>query len=244
MPMELLLNLNFTNMKLDKQILIIDDKSQETIMEALRSDLKSSVNLTYKQIQTSKPEFRVKDSISVDFEKLKLKINSYYNEYHYFDLILTDFDLSDNEVDGLTVVEHIKEIKPTAKIAMYSANFTKAVQRVINTRNTQLSIQQVAEAVNKLVDYHLVNYIGRTEYRSWVKTYFLDNKELSIRDEFLKLLYDHKDMTFRGCFPEFSNQTFGSIADMIEKNSDQRSDKWMLSMIQQTIAYLVKVNDL
>ncbi len=244
MQLEPHLNLNFTNMKLDKQILIIDDKSQDTIMDTLKLELMGDVNLTYKQIQTSKPEFRADKSMDVDFEKLKLKIDSYYEEYHYFDLILTDFDLSDKNVDGLTVVEYIKEMKPTAKIAMYSANFTKVVQRVISTEKTKLSVQQVAQAVSKLVDYHLLDYIDRTDYRLWARKYFLEDKEVSIRDEFLKLLYNHKNMVFQACFPEFSNQTFGDIAKKIEIHSDARSDKWLLSMIEQTVAYLVKVNEL
>ena len=35
----------------------------------------------------------------------------------------------------------------------------------------------------------------------------------------------------------------GEIADMIEKGSDFRSREWMQELIEQSIAYLIKINE-
>lgn len=41
----------------------------------------------------------------------------------------------------------------------------------------------------------------------------------------------------------FKGKTLGEIADMIEKQSDKRVDSWTQELVEQTIAYLVKINE-
>lgn len=231
-------------MKSRKRILIIDDVSQEAPIRSLKSKMRKELELVCEEIITKRPELRKENSNHLDFEKLKDKINEAFEKCKWFDLILTDFDLNEpGNVDGLEVVDYIKSRKKNVKIIMYSGDFSKAVRRVIRGENGLLLEQQIVDAVKKLIDYQIVNYVDRSSYVDEAISFFKKNKEFSIRDEFLKLLYAHHDMVFNSCFPDFAGKKFGEIAEVIDNGSDARSDEWMLAMIQQTIAYLAKVNE-
>lgn len=231
-------------MKLKKKILIIDDVSQEAPINSLKLMLKFDFELVCEEIRTRELELRKEGTEHLDFEKLKARIDIAFEKYKYFDLILTDFDLKEpGNVDGLDVVDYIKSYKKKVNIIMYSGDFSKAVKRVIRSENGLLSEQQIVDAVKKLIDYQIVSYVDRLSYVDEAISFFRKNKEFSIRDEFLKLLYTHKDMVFSSCFPDFAGKKFGEIADIIASRADARSDKWILAMIQQTIAYLAKVNE-
>ena len=44
------------------------------------------------------------------------------------------------------------------------------------------------------------------------------------------------------CYPKLSGKTLGEIADMIENSSDKRTDIWTQELIEQAVAYLIKIN--
>ncbi|WP_165157460.1 hypothetical protein [Parabacteroides sp. ZJ-118] len=230
-------------MKLIKRILIIDDRDQENVLDQIHAALGKEFDLHTKFVHTTKPQYRQNDSVKLDFEKLKNAIVDAYSQEGWFELVLTDFDLNEKgNVDGLDVVEYIKSIHLTAPIMMYSGNFSDAVKKIVKTEGT-LNDQQVAEAVTKLVGYN-IQFPKRNDYRTEAINYLRGEKEISLRNEFLKLLYEHKDMEFNSCYPNFAGKKFDEIARMLENNSDSRSEEWMLALIQQTVAYLVKINEL
>lgn len=229
-------------MKLIKRILVIDDRDQENVLDQIHAALDKEYDLHTKSIRTTKIEYRQNDSSKLDFEKLKNAITDAYTQECWFDLILTDFDLNEKgNVDGLDVVKYIKSIHSTAPIIMYSGDLGDAVRKIINTEGKTLDDQQVAEAVMKLVE-HNIQFIKRNDYKTKAINYLKGEKEMSLHNEFLRLLYEHKDMVFNSCYPEFAGKTFGEIAKILENNSDARSKEWILALIQQTVAYLVKIN--
>lgn len=231
-------------MKLTKRILVIDDKDQETILEELHSKLDKDFDLHAVGIRTSKPIYRQKDKNKLDIEKLKLEIETAYDSEGWFELVLTDFDLNEEgNVDGLDVVEYIKSVRPSAPVMMYSGNFSKAIKKVINKEGT-LTDDEVVKAVTKLVDYNIIKFIERTEYKKEAVDYLKGDKEISLRGEFLSLLKEHKDLIFNSCYPDFKGKSFGEIAKIIESHSDARSEEWLSALIKQTIAYLVQINKL
>jgi hypothetical protein len=64
----------------------------------------------------------------------------------------------------------------------------------------------------------------------------------SVEQRLIKLLRSNKDFIFQSCYPEFQEKSFGEIADIIENNSDARSEEWIDAILSQTIAYLTTVN--
>jgi CheY-like chemotaxis protein len=232
-------------MKLKKTILVIDDKDQTREIENIQEDLNSRFEITYVGIWTAQPQFRKEGSNDPDINKLRSEIKSVYDSYHHFDLILSDFDLNAKGiVDGIDLIEYIKDLKPKAKILMYSGNYTDAVRKLIQNPTNQLTELQVAEAVSKFINYKLVDCTDRISYRNRTVAYFKENKEISIIDELIKLLYEHGDMTFNSCCPKYKGKKFYEIAMELERGNNSYTDEWVMAMIHQTIAYLVEVNNL
>lgn len=232
-------------MKLKKTILVIDDKDQTREIENIQEELNDRFEITYFGIWTAQPQFRKEGSNNPDIDKLRNRIKSLYDSYHHFDLILSDFDLNAKGiVDGIDLIEYIKELKPKAKILMYSGNYTDAVRKLIQNPTNQLTELQVAEAVSKFINYKLVDCIDRTSYRDRAVAYFKENKEMSITDELLKLLYEHGDIIFNSCCPKYKGRRFSEIAIELERGNNSYTDEWVLAMIHQAIAYLVEVNSL
>lgn len=231
-------------MKLIKRILVIDDKDQENILEVIHARLDKDFDLHTVGIRTSKPEYRKTGTNKLDIEKLEQEIDAAYESECWFELVLTDFDLNEEGyVDGLDVVEYIKSGRPAAPIMMYSGNFSKAIRKVVNKEGT-LTDEEVVKAVTKLVDYNIIQFIERTEYKEEAIKYLKGDKEISLRGEFLLLLKEHKDLVFNSCYPDFKGKTFEEIAKMIETHLDARSEEWLSALIKQTIAYLVQINKL
>lgn len=232
-------------MKLKKTILVIDDKDQTREIENIQEELNDRFEITYFGIWTAQPQFRKEGSNNPDIDKLRNRIKSLYDSYHHFDLILSDFDLNTKGiVDGIDLIEYIKDLKPKAKILMYSGNYTDAVRKLIQNPTSQLTELQVAEAVSKFISYKLVDCTDRTSYRDRTIAYFKENKEMSITDELIKLLYEHGDMTFNSCCPKYKGKKFSEIAIELERGNNSYTDEWVMAMIHQTIAYLVEVNSL
>lgn len=232
-------------MKLKKTILVIDDKDQAREIENIQEELNDRFEITYFGIWTAQPQFRKEGSNNPDIDKLRNRIKSLYDSYHHFDLILSDFDLNAKGiVDGIDLIEYIKDLKPKAKILMYSGNYTDAVRKLIQNPTNQLTELQVAEAVSKFISYKLVDCTDRTSYRDRTIAYFKENKEMSITDELIKLLYEHGDMTFNSCCPKYKGKKFSEIAIELERGNNSYTDEWVMAMIHQTIAYLVEVNSL
>ena len=232
-------------MKLKKTILVIDDKDQAREIENIQEELNDRFEITYFGIWTAQPQFRKDGSNDPDIEKIRSAIKTYYDRYHHFDLILSDFDLNaKGTVDGIDLIEYIKDLKPKAKILMYSGNYTDAVRKLIQNPTNQLTELQVAEAVSRFISYKLVDCTDRTSYRDRTIAYFKENKEMSITDELIKLLYEHGDMTFNSCCPKYKGKKFSEIAIELERGNNSYTDEWVMAMIHQTIAYLVEVNSL
>lgn len=232
-------------MKLKKTILVIDDKDQTREIENIQEELNDRFEITYSGIWTAQPQFRKEGSNNPDIDKLRNRIKSLYDSYHHFDLILSDFDLNAKGiVDGIDLIEYIKDLNPKAKILMYSGNYTDAVRKLIQNPTNQLTELQVAEAVSKFISYKLVDCTDRTSYRDRTIAYFKENKEMSITDELIKLLYEHGDMTFNSCCPKYKGKKFSEIAIELERGNNSYTDEWVMAMIHQTIAYLVEVNSL
>lgn len=232
-------------MKPKRYILIIDDEPQDQQKRVLETRLKSSFDVVCETIRTKDIEFKKVKNVEevLDLDKLKSRIEELFGKYSY-DLVLADYNLSEKTVDGLDVVEFIKVRWLRTDVIMYSGKLSDIVRNMIKVgEGEKLSDEQVIEAVSKLVKYRIVAFPERTKYVDEACTFLTQNKELSLTNELVRLLRQHSDLEFKSCFPEFAGMTFGKIAGLIDNNADQRSDEWIKSILEQTIAYLVKVNN-
>lgn len=230
--------------KIEKTVLIIDDEDQSRIVVALQKQLKTKCDFKAITICTTDPELRKNDSDDhLDVSKLKMKISEAIQSKH-IDWALTDFNLAETDIDGLTVVEMLSELRRNLKIIMYSGNRKAVVQRVLGkVKFKDASEREIVDAVSKLLEYPVIDYISRDYYKDKLIELINRDDEPTVQDYFLKQLRMYSDMEFKSCYPPFKGMSFGRIADMIENNQDKRTDAWTRELIEQTIAYLVKINE-
>lgn len=228
-------------MKTSKCILLIDDKDQSAVMRDIKYTVASTFDVEFLFIRTARPDLKKDDSEDVDPAKVEQEIRRLIDNKSV-DFALTDFDLNNQNLDGLDIISMVHELRPNLKFLVYSGNWDKVIRKVISVNYQDASTEDIVNGVNRLIHNNIVDCIGRGEYKEELIKYLNRATYVSMEHRLVKLLRSNKDMTFQSCYPEFKGKTFGEIADIIEKRSDSRADEWIESILSQTIAYLVSVN--
>lgn len=223
-------------------VLIVDDEDQSKTIQALQTQLKAKCEFEAITILTTDITLRQDDSDHLDINKLKESITKAIDSRH-IDYALTDFNLAESSIDGLSVVDLLSQLRPKLRIIMYSGNINAVVKRVLGKSKIQdASDDEIISAVSKLIQYPVIDYVRRDNYRDKLIEYINRNLDFSIQDYFLQQLRQHSEMRFQSCYAKLSGKSFGEIADMIE-NADDRTNDWIRELIEQSIAYLVKINE-
>ena len=230
-------------MKKKVTVLIIDDVDQSKIIDALNKQLKRTCEFEAISIRTTDVELREDGSDHLDVRKLKERIKDLISSKH-INWALTDFNLSEDDIDGIDVVEILTELRKNLKIIMYSGNRKAVVKRVLGKVKLQEATEEeIVEAVRKLMEYQIIDYVKRDEYKDKLIELINRDDEPTVHDYFLEQLRQHSEMEFKSCYAPLKGKTLGEIADMIEKQSDKRVDSWTQELVEQTIAYLIKINE-
>jgi len=219
--------------------LIIDDKDQQKEFESLiKAPLKKDgyvVNGLF--IKTAIPEIQDENQ-NLDREKLIIHIKDVIKDSN-IDLIATDFDLSDEHLNGVHIVEIIRSIRPNTPLIMYSGKIADAIKAVLGD-HTQITSEELTEGIIKIIDYKISDFATRPGYPSSIIQLIKKNSKSATTD-LVNKLRDYPDMKFKSCYPNFKGQKLGDIASQIEKSSPQGRD-FQQELIEQTIAYLIEIN--
>ena len=229
-------------MKQKKCILVVDDKPQKAIINSIKSQLYNDFDLEFIPIRTSDAKFKKDDSEDLDVNKLNIYVKEEIKSKH-IDIALTDFDLEcGDEFTGLDVMYMVREMRPKLKFFIYSGNWNKVITSVVGKAYNQATIEELVEGINKLIKAQILDCIDRTDYQYRLVEYLRKEQNDSVEQRLIKLLRSNKNLIFQSCYPEFKEKSFGEIADIIENNSDMRSEEWIDAILSQTIAYLTTIN--
>lgn len=228
-------------MAMKKCILVIDDKSQTAVINGIKAQFGQEFDFDFILIRTSAAELKKDNSEDLDEIKLKEEIKQRIFSKH-IDVALTDFDLECNNFTGLNVVHMVREMRPKLKFFIYSGNWNKVITYVVGKEHKNATIEELIEGINKLIKAQIIDCIGRTDYQERLIQYLRIEQNDSVEKRLVKLLRSNENVVFQSCYPEFEGKTLGEIADIIENNSDARSEEWMEAILSQTIAYLTTVN--
>lgn len=228
-------------MKQKRCILVIDDKSQSTVVKGIGSKLFKDFDLDFILIRTADAKLKKDNSEELDVEKLKTEIETKIKGKH-LDIALSDFDLECPYFTGLDAVHMVHEIRENVSFFIYSGNWNKVIESVVGKDYQSASIEELVKGVNKLIKAQIIDCIDRTDYQETLIEYLKKNKGNTIEHRLAILLRAHGDLKFESGFPKFKSKTFNEIADMIDNHSDARTDEWIDTLLTQTITYLVKVN--
>ena len=207
-------------MKHKKCILVVDDKPQTAVIKSITTRLSNDFDLDFIPIRTADAKLKKDNSEELDIDKLKNQIKERIQQKRV-DIALTDFDLEcGDDFTGLNVIHMVREIRPKLKFF----------------------IDELVEGINKLIKAQIIDCIDRIDYQERLIEYLQKEQNDSVEQRLIKLLRSNKDFIFQSCYPEFQEKSFGEIADIIENNSDARSEEWIDAILSQTIAYLTTVN--
>lgn len=229
-------------MKQKKCILVVDDKPQTAVIKSITTRLSNDFDLDFIPIRTADAKLKKDNSEELDIGKLKNQIKERI-QLKRVDIALTDFDLEcGDDFTGLNVIHMVREIRPKLKFFIYSGNWNKVIANVVGKEHNEATIDELVEGINKLIKAQIIDCIDRTDYQERLIEYLQKEQNDSVEQRLIKLLRSNKDFIFQSCYPEFQEKSFGEIADIIENNSDARSEEWIDAILSQTIAYLTTVN--
>lgn len=232
-------------MKEEVFIIIIDDTNQDANIRALESRLKNYCIPRIEHINTGAVELRKNDgSDHLDITKLRTLLEEKLNNRR-IDWIATDFNLGEDEIDGIDIIRIMVDIRRFRRknIIIYSGNIQSAIRKVIKESKTSDSEEAVISAVKEFINLPILSFNGRQDYKDTIVEIISKNKRITLEDRLLNLLHTHESMVFNSCFPPFAGKTFGEIAKIIENESDARCEEWLQALIDQSIAYLIQINE-
>ena len=229
-------------MKQKKCILVVDDKPQTATINGIKTKLFSEFDLDFIPIRTTDAKLKKDHSEGLDVNKLRIYVEEKIRSKH-IDIALTDFDLEcGDEFTGLDVIYMVREMRPKLKFFIYSGNWNKVITSVVGKAYNQATIEELVEGINKLIKAQILDCIDRTDYQYRLVEYLRKEQNDSVEQRLIKLLRSNKDLIFQSCYPEFKEKSFGEIENIIENNSDMRSEEWIDAILSQTIAYLTTIN--
>lgn len=220
---------------------MVDDKDQDVVIDSIKLQLRNEFDLDFISIRTSASELKKEDAEDIDLDKLKSKIKSEIQNKNIY-IALTDFDLECDYLNGLNIVKIVHEFRSRVKFIIYSGNWDKVIRTVVGKEHHLASTDELVKGINELINSNIINCIARTDYKEDLIKYLRRYKGDSIEHRLSTLLRSNGDMKFESCFPDFKGLTFNEIADLIDNQSDARTDEWLEEVLTQTIAYLVTVN--
>ena len=232
-------------MKRKVTIVIIDDENLKSNVRSLEMKLNKICEPEIITIYTQAVSLRKDgDTDHLDPEKLYNKILSKIEGKH-IDWFVTDFNIGEEYIDGIDIVREISNRRNFYKknIILYSGNIERAIEKILDENEPDLSKQGLINAVKKLYDLPIRYYEKRNDYKERLLKVVTEDLEPTLDEEFIKLLYENGEMIFSSCFPPFSGMKLKEIAQIIENDSDYRSREWRAALIEQTISYLLKVNE-
>lgn len=224
---------------MEQVCLIVDDKDQQHTCKAQIQDIlkKDGYNVEIIFINTTSPDL-LNDEQNIDKDKLTACIKDKIEGKH-IDVVASDFDLSDDVVNGLDIIEIIRSIRGKVPIILYSGNLEKAIKSVMGDPASK-DLPTLINDVKKLMLHNISEFIDRTGYAASVIK-ILKNKDTSTKQILLKKLREYSDLKFSSAYPRLSGKTRGQIADEIEKSTYQ-GQEFQQELIEQTIAYIIEIS--
>lgn len=229
-------------MRPEKHILLVDDESQNNDLENIQRNLISEIDVSFSQIEVLNSE-HIDNNANFDIEKFKSNLFDFMKREHY-DLVLVDYDYGAYvEISGLDVIDIIREEYKSIDIVLYSADQKKVISDVVGDDLSKCTTEDIVRDINKLLNYKISKISRRDAYVSDVVHMLRDDLSPSPNRVLCKFLKDNSSRRFSSCCPKLKDKTFGELAEILEKDNDGRAHEWLKAVIEQTMAYLVEVNE-
>ena len=155
------------------------------------------------------------------------------------DLVLTDYELSDDKFTGIDVVKLVKECRQSVPVIMYSGKKTEVLARLLGDYKNRDEDELIA-AINDFISWGIEEFIGRGNYSDNAIKFVKQKRKPQVDDVFIQKLRAIGDEKCETGYPDWRNLTLNEICEVIENKKDARSELWMDDLIEQVVAYISK----
>lgn len=224
---------------MEKNIIIIDDEDQNPQKDYIESKLRQDFDIEVHLINTT--EDVLGDDGFISEEKLRECLLEIMRG-RSIDLVLTDYELSDDNYSGIEVVKLVKDCRPKVPVIMYSGKINEVIGRLLGDYQHR-DVDDLIKSINEFMSWGIHEFIGRGNYSDDAIKFIKQKKKEQVDDIFIKKLREIGDQKCEVGCPEWRDLTLNRICEIIENRRDPRSEMWMDDMIEQVVAYISKTSE-
>jgi hypothetical protein len=227
---------------IQKYLIIVDERSQKSKIESIKSTLKSSgIDLIAIQFDPTNIQKRNLEG-NQEFDK-----DSFIQQVldlEYFkgtDVIACDYNLIEDELNGFQIIQILREIgySKKKKIILYSAQIKDVIGNIIQS-NADFEVQKtnLADIINCKIEF-----LANENIEQEIITNIRKTAPFDFEEELKKWFNSRENDKFNYLFPKYEGKTFKEIAIEIDKDTHQ-SAEFKKDLVEQIIAYLAAINGL
>ena len=226
-----------------KRILFIDDNKIDSIIIKLRKSLqKEGFTLQEEILNLNDDDLKIRDAnnkIILDFDKIKNVIKEkYFNQP--FDIVVSDYDYSDNNIDGFKLIKWFKNVSSSQKkrvrrahFYLYSAKGDSIVEKLDDIDKIKGLVRLKLSGIldrNSLADELAIEIKKREETFAFLNTV-------------LKELDKYSDFEFESVYPKFKGKKLNEIANEIDQDLPNGIG-FQQNLVELTIAHMINLNNI
>lgn len=228
---------------MEKTCLIIDDNKQDEVLEQLVEKARK------KGIVLKCPQFNVGSTersdlldaagaidTNVVIEKFKAEFTGIK-----LDMICVDFQLEDENINGLDVLKVIYEHRKSSQYMIYSSSIDQVASGIIETYDKDKNKSQLINRIKSLTRYNIRDFVPRERYDQAILE-IIGKDEVSLELALEAKLLEYPDLIFQNTYPVFEGRSLQDIAAEIRVDS-HHGKRFKVELIEQAIAYMLKINE-
>ncbi|WP_272148616.1 hypothetical protein [Tenacibaculum aiptasiae] len=224
------------------RLLYIDDNKINSQIDNLRKKLKNvGFDLDETFLNLSNDHYKKRDEYTGKVILDKAKIQSYVNENYMnenFDIIASDYDFKDPNLDGFELLRWIKNESTSKKYRLRRAKFclySSEQDKVAKTFDTP-------KKVKSLIKLKIDEFIDRDRIPEELTKLTVTPKDTyQHKDHLIKFLEKYPNLVFNSVYPKFKGKKLSDIAHEIDKDLPNGID-FQKNLVELTIAHLVDLN--
>ncbi|MGG5902097.1 hypothetical protein [Sphingobacterium daejeonense] len=229
-----------------KNCIIFDNENQSEEVEKMirQAKLSHGITLTCKQFSVGSienDEFLTDGNIDID--KVESEFKKLYGKGQEFHLAAFDWDLGDENVDGVELIRQLhgrKILQKTPKILYSGLLEQKLSGELDDFKNGNINKQPLLLKLKALIKIDIIDFVEREVYDERILNIIKqcdDSLDYLLEGELTK----YPDMLFKNSFAnaKLKDKTFAEILVIIDAD-DHLRNVFKKEIIEQTIAYLTK----
>jgi len=222
---------------MEKRCLFIDDNPDDvrSVLENIKEVGKAQgIEVRCDLLELSSEYYN--DSGDFDPGKIKEGVHGQLADRDKYQLVACDFDIEDDNLNGLDIVKILREKDRTCVVILYSGNLNKIADHISRIGNQKERFKRI----KTLVGSNITVFIDRgTEFEA--DLIHILKKQIPLEVTIEMKLREHADLKFKHGYDMFRGKTLGEIASEINVGSIH-GNKFKEEIIERGIAHMIDLN--